>query len=181
MKRSIPKGKIRNNYCLRASIITKVTMFYRKSRTQKILINAVWTKNTRQKISQISQKSTCAGVVLKYNCRPRDCNFTNKRLQRMRFLLHFAKFILKNYFVRLLLEAATTGVLWKSVLKNFVKFTEKHPHWSLFFNKVAFLRPTPLLKKRPWHRRFLVNFANFLKNAFLSEHLRASSFLASEK
>ena len=29
----------------------------------------------------------------------------------------------------------------KGVLKNFAKFTEKHPCWSLFFNKAAGLRP----------------------------------------
>ena len=48
----------------------------------------------------------------------------------------------------------------KSVLRNFAKFTRKHLCHSLFFNKV---RPAPLLKKRLWHRCFLVNFANFLR------------------
>ena len=33
---------------------------------------------------------------------------------------------------------------------------------SLFFNKVAGLRPATLLKKRLWHRCFSVNFAKFL-------------------
>ena len=33
---------------------------------------------------------------------------------------------------------------------------------SLFFNKVADLGPAILLKKRLWHRRFLVNFMKFL-------------------
>ena len=36
----------------------------------------------------------------------------------------------------------------KGVLKNFAKFTGKHLCQSLFFNKVAGLRPTTLLKKR---------------------------------
>ena len=31
------------------------------------------------------------------------------------------------------------------------------------FNKVAGLRPAPLLKKRLWHRCFLVNFVKFLR------------------
>ena len=60
----------------------------------------------------------------------------------------------------------------KSVLKNFAKFTEKHLCQSLFFNKVAGLRPATLLKKRLWHRCFSVNFAKFLRTPFLTEHLR---------
>ena len=38
---------------------------------------------------------------------------------------------------------------------------------SLFFNKVAGLRPATLLKKRLWHRYFPVNFAKFLRTPFL--------------
>ena len=34
---------------------------------------------------------------------------------------------------------------------------------SLIFNKVAALRSTTLFEKRLWHRRFLVNFAKFLR------------------
>ena len=51
----------------------------------------------------------------------------------------------------------------------FAKFTGKHLCQSLFFNKV---RPATLLKKRLWHRCFLVNFAKFLRTHFLTEHLR---------
>ena len=40
-------------------------------------------------------------------------------------------------------------------LRNFAKFTEKHMCQSLFFNKVAALRPATLSKKRLWHRCFL--------------------------
>ena len=36
----------------------------------------------------------------------------------------------------------------KGVLKNFAKFTGKHLHQRLVFNKVAGLRPAFLLKKR---------------------------------
>ena len=59
---------------------------------------------------------------------------------------------------------------------------------SLFFNKVAVLRPetllkrdsgtdvflrsATLLKKRLWHRGFPVNFAKFLRTPFVTEHLR---------
>ena len=54
----------------------------------------------------------------------------------------------------------------KGVLRNFTKFTEKHLCQSLFFNKVAGLRPATLLKKRLWHRCFPVNFVKFLRTPF---------------
>ena len=54
---------------------------------------------------------------------------------------------------------------------EFAKFTGKHLCQSLFFNKVAGLRPATLFKKRLWHRCFPVNFAKFLKTPFLTEHL----------
>ena len=46
----------------------------------------------------------------------------------------------------------------KGVLRNFTKFTGKHLCQSLFFKKVAGLRPATLLKKRLWHSWFPVNF-----------------------
>ena len=55
----------------------------------------------------------------------------------------------------------------KGVLRNFAKFTGKHLCQSLFFNKVAGLRPETLLKKRLWHKCFPVNFAKFLRTPFL--------------
>ena len=55
----------------------------------------------------------------------------------------------------------------RGVLGNFGKFTGKHLCQSLFFNKVAGLRPATLLKKRLWHRCFPVNFAKFLRTPFL--------------
>ena len=58
----------------------------------------------------------------------------------------------------------------KGVLENFAKFTGKHLCHSLFF-KVAGIRPATLLKKRLWHRRFLVNFAKFLGTPFIIEYL----------
>ena len=51
----------------------------------------------------------------------------------------------------------------KGVLKNSAKFIGKHLCHSLFFNKVAVLRPATLLKKRLWRRCFPVNFAKFLR------------------
>ena len=54
----------------------------------------------------------------------------------------------------------------KGVLRNFAKFTGKHLCQSLYFNKVAGLRPATLLKKKLWHRCFPVNFAK-LRTPFL--------------
>ena len=51
----------------------------------------------------------------------------------------------------------------KVVLKNFTKFTGMHLSQSLFFDRVAGLRP----KKTLWHRYFPVNFAKFLRTYFL--------------
>ena len=51
-------------------------------------------------------------------------------------------------------------------IRNFAKFTGKHLCQSLFFNKVASLRPATLLKKRLWDRCFSVNFAKFFRTLF---------------
>ena len=57
-------------------------------------------------------------------------------------------------------------------IRNFTKFTGKHLCQSFFFNKVAGLSPSTLLKKRLWHRCFLVNFMKFLRKPFFTEHFR---------
>ena len=49
----------------------------------------------------------------------------------------------------------------KGVLRNFIKFTGKH----------LCLRSATLLKKRLWHRYFLVNFMKFLRTPFFTKHL----------
>ena len=60
----------------------------------------------------------------------------------------------------------------KGVLRNFAKFAGKHMFQSLFFNKVAGLRPVTLLKNRLWHRCFPEIFAKFLRAPFLTEQLQ---------
>ena len=55
----------------------------------------------------------------------------------------------------------------KGFLRNSSKFTTKHLCQSLFFDKVAALRPATLLKERFWHRCFVVNFEEFLRKPFL--------------
>ena len=97
-------------------------------------------------------------------------------------LLIFRKPFLKITSGRLLLNGLTSHCMLlpflirsshqscsiiKGVLRNFVKFTGKHLCQSLFFNKVAGVRPATLLKKRLWHRCFPVNFAKFLRTPFL--------------
>ena len=59
----------------------------------------------------------------------------------------------------------------KGDLRNFTKFTENHLCQSLFFNKVAGVRPATLLKNRLWHRCFPVNFVKFLRTPFFIELL----------
>ena len=54
----------------------------------------------------------------------------------------------------------------KGVLRNFAKFTGKQLCQSLFFNKVAGIRPVTLFKKRLWDKCFSVNFAKFLRKPF---------------
>ena len=51
--------------------------------------------------------------------------------------------------------------------QKFHKIRRKHLCQSLIFNKVAGLRPATLLKKRPWHRCFPVNFVEFQRSPFL--------------
>ena len=55
----------------------------------------------------------------------------------------------------------------KGVPRNFAKFPGKHLCQSLFFDKVAGLRPATLLKKRLWHKCFPLNFAKFPRTPFL--------------
>ena len=69
----------------------------------------------------------------------------------------------------------------KGDLKNFTKFTGKHLCQSLFFNKVAGLRPATSLRKKLWHRCFTVNFVKLLRTTFLKEHLERMLLKTSEK
>ena len=55
----------------------------------------------------------------------------------------------------------------KCILENFTKLTEKHLSQSLFFNKVAGLKPATLLRKRLWHKWIPVNSCEFLQTKCL--------------
>ena len=74
-----------------------------------------------------------------------------------------------NFFVQILMDKSSCRrcSVRKGVLRNFAKFAGKHLCQSLFFNKVADLRPATLLKKRLWHRCFSVKFVKFLRTPFL--------------
>ena len=61
----------------------------------------------------------------------------------------------------------------KGVLRNFTKFTGKHLRQSLFFNKVAGLRPEAcnFIKKEALAQVFSCEFCEISKNTFFTEHL----------
>ena len=69
----------------------------------------------------------------------------------LRFLLCFYRFLAIVIFSRNLSPVIFRSshlelFCKKGVLKNFAKFTGKHPCQNLFLNKVAGLRPVTLLK-----------------------------------
>ena len=59
----------------------------------------------------------------------------------------------------------------KGPLRNFVKSTGLRVSFVIKL-KVWDLRHATLLKRRPWHRCFPVNFAKFLRASFIIEHIR---------
>ena len=54
----------------------------------------------------------------------------------------------------------------EGVIKSLTKFTGKYLCRSRFFNKVAGLRAGTLLKNRPWHSCFPVDFVELLRTPF---------------
>ena len=68
----------------------------------------------------------------------------------------------------------------KYVLRNFAKFTRKHLCQSLFFNKVAGLRPVTFLKKETLAQVFSCEFCKIFKNTFFTKHLRTTASMAQE-
>ena len=60
----------------------------------------------------------------------------------------------------------------KGVFRNFAKFTGKHLCQSLFFTKVAGLRPVTLLKKETLVQVFSCEFCAIFKSTFFTEGLR---------
>ena len=60
----------------------------------------------------------------------------------------------------------------KGVLENFTKFTGKLLYQSLYFNKLAGLRPAILLKKETLAQMYFYEFCETFKNTFFIEHHR---------
>ena len=61
-----------------------------------------------------------------------------------------------------------TDAVTEGFLKNFTKFMGKRLCQSLFFNKVAGLRPANVLKKRLRHKCFSCGLCEIFKNNFLA-------------
>ena len=77
----------------------------------------------------------------------------------------YKKGVLKNFstFTGKHKKQSFEGVLSKRFFKNFANFIEKHPHRSVFLDKV---QGQKLIKKRLKHRCFLMDFGNILKTLF---------------
>ena len=65
----------------------------------------------------------------------------------------------------------------KNVLRNFAKFTGKRLFQSLFFNKVAGLKPVTLLKKQTLAQVFSCKFCEISKNTYFTKHLQEAASL----
>ena len=103
------------------------------------------------------------------NCFQQNDCMQNEHL----FLATQQKLVYENFLVTFQIQKQLPDVFGKKgVLRNFAKFTRKHLCQSLFFSKVAGLKPATLLKQRLWHKCFPVKFAKFLIIPFLIEHLR---------
>ena len=78
-------------------------------------------------------------------------NFVVTKLKtRMKFSIYIGEYTSRSSLLEFFCK--------KDVLRNFAKFTGKHPCHNL-------------LNKRLWHRCFPVKFNKFLRTPFLTEHL----------
>ena len=106
-----------------------------------------------------------------------DFSFGNKKT-RNNFpdipfsICHF--FIFQFFFFNILKYRNSRSQMFFKIgfLKKFEIFKRKHLCWSLFFNKVAGLRPAILLKRRLQLSCFLANIEEFLRTAFYVAQLR---------
>ena len=60
----------------------------------------------------------------------------------------------------------------KNLLKNFAKFTGKNMPGSLFFNKLADMKPATLLKKEALTQVFSSEVSEIFKNPYFKKHLQ---------
>ena len=97
-------------------------------------------------------------------------NMQRYQVNEARFIIHFGRSVITSFSAKILhkiyhsmkpfnenrVRSSRPEVFCKKgVLKNFTRFTGKYLCQSLFYNKVASLRPATLLKKRLWQRLFL--------------------------
>ena len=118
-------------------------------------------------------KKDCIGFVLYL-----VAGLSNEAVYITRFFMPFAIHLLYTFFktkcITLIFKALKftfacshwSCSVHRGVLKTFAKFTRKHLCQSVLFNKVAGIRPATLLKRRPWHRCFYVNFAKLPRTTF---------------
>ena len=105
------------------------------------------------------------------NCNSKSDSYIKSLIEPIHYLKEENK--MKNSFIQSLLlhnsctRSSHPRCSVKSVLRNFAKSARKPRCQSVFFNKVAGLRPATLLKKRLWHRLFPVNLTKFLGSPFL--------------
>ena len=92
----------------------------------------------------------------------------DKQFTRGQRLTHFGRSIEWKYRqLNSLQQQSLEMFCQKRCFKNFTQFTGKHLFQSLFFNKVAGLRPATLLKINFGTGVFLRNFVEFLRPLFL--------------
>ena len=105
-----------------------------------------------------------------------------KSIQYLSYIVLSHRYSKQNYFpssnndtyIFLLATQCSQKQSLQDVRKIFAKLTEKHLCQNLYFNSfvpntpfIYPLRPATLLKKRPWHRCFTMNFAKFLRTPFI--------------
>ena len=107
-----------------------------------------------------------------------EWNRSIKTLRNSLFPVNFIFYSELFQFLCILVEgyqyrSSRPDVLFKKVvLKGLSKFIGKHLCQSLFFNKVAGLRPATKIKKGNMTQVFSCEFCQILKYAFFKGHLR---------
>ena len=86
-----------------------------------------------------------------------------------------------NAHVRVVRSSSPEMFYEKRIFESFAKLTRKHMPKSLFFNKVADIRPPTLLKKRLWQKRFAMNFPKLNRTHFLQNTSGAASRMFNNK
>ena len=66
---------------------------------------------------------------------------------------------------------------FRGALQNLEKSVGQHLCQSFFFKKIAGLQPTPLLKKKFWHRWLSINFTIFFKTGFYAKYIWATALI----